>query len=46
MTSSCAGGGPGWIPGRISSPKSGDAVAQLPREWGLTVPGGAPEPWG
>lgn len=26
--------------------KSGAAVAQLPREWGVIVPGGVQEPWG
>ena len=27
-------------------PKSSQAVAQLPRSGGVTIPGGVPEPWG
>ena len=33
----------GWVLGTISSPKSSRALAQLPREWGGTIPGGVPE---
>ena len=40
MASRCTRGGSGWIMGKISSLKSGAAVAQLPREWGVTIPGG------
>ena len=38
--------GSGWLLGTIPSPKSSQAVAQLHREWGVTIPGGVPEPWG
>ena len=33
-------GGSGWVLGTISSPKSSQAVAQLPMEWGVTIPEG------
>ena len=35
-----------WLLGTIPSAKSSQAVAQLHREWGVTIPGGVPEPWG
>ena len=31
----------GWVLGEISSPKSSRVLAQLPREWGVTIIGGA-----
>ena len=42
MASRCAGGGSGWVLGIISSPKSGDAVAQppTPKSGRVTIPGG------
>ena len=33
----------GWVLGEISSPKSSRVLAQLPREWGVTIIGGASE---
>lgn len=33
MALSCARGGSGWVLGNTSSQKSGNALAQLPREW-------------
>ena len=46
MASSCSRGGLGWVLGNIPLRKNGAAVAQLPRERGVTVPGGVPELWG
>ena len=34
------------LEGTLSSPKSSQAAAQLPMEWGITIPGGVPELWG
>ena len=45
MALSCARGSSGWMLGKISSHKEQLAQAQLPRNAGVTVPGGVPEPW-
>lgn len=36
----------GWVVGTISSLKQQGCTAQQPGEWGVTIPGDVPEPWG